>query len=60
MLILTRRIGETVVIGDKSEITVTILGINNHQIKLGFTANQDIKIHRSEVYQKIQQAHMSE
>lgn len=52
MLILTRRPGESVKIGD--DITVTVLGIKGNQLRLGFTAPAHIPVHREEVYQRIQ------
>ena len=52
MLILTRRPGESVKIGD--EITVTVLGIRGNQLRLGFTAPQHVSVHREEVYRRIQ------
>ena len=52
MLILTRRIGETLMVGD--EITVTVLGIKGNQVRLGVNAPQDVEVHREEVYQRIQ------
>ncbi|MBK4765247.1 MAG: carbon storage regulator CsrA [Pantoea sp. Brub] len=52
MLILTRRVGETLIIGN--EITVTILGIKGNQIRIGINAPKDISIHREEIYQMIQ------
>ena len=52
MLILTRRVGETLMVGD--EITVTVLGIKGNQIRLGVNAPKDISVHREEIYQKIQ------
>src|SRR6516165_6156811 len=52
MLILTRRPGESVKIGD--DITVTVLAIKGNQLRLGFTAPQNIAVHREEVYQRIQ------
>ena len=53
MLILTRRIGEAVIIGD-NEINFTILGIKGNQVRLGFVASKDISINRDEIYNKIQ------
>lgn len=53
MLILTRRPGETLTIGDN--ITVTVLGIKGCQIRLGVNAPKDVEVHREEIYQRIQQ-----
>lgn len=52
MLILTRRVGETLMIGD--EIMVTILGIKGNQVRIGVHAPKEVSIHREEVYQRIQ------
>ena len=52
MLILTRRLGESVNIGD--EVTVTVLGVRGAQVRLGFTAPPDVPVHRREVYERIQ------
>lgn len=53
MLILTRRVGETLVVGD--EITVTVLGVKGNQVRLGVNAPKDVSVHREEIYQRIQQ-----
>ena len=52
MLILTRRIGEVLMIGD--EVTVHVLGINGGQVKIGVNAPKSVAVHREEIYQRIQ------
>ncbi len=51
MLILTRRVGESVVIGD--EVSVTILGVKGNQVRIGVTAPMDVAVHRQEIYERI-------
>jgi len=53
MLILTRRIGETIIIND-NEIRFTVLGINGYQVRIGIDADKKVIIHREEVYNRIQ------
>ena len=51
MLILTRRVGEALMIGDNTKIVV--LGVKGSQIRLGINAPKDVKVHREEIYEKI-------
>ena len=51
MLILTRRVGESVMIGDN--VTVTVLGVKGNQVRLGVNAPRDVAVHREEIYERI-------
>ena len=53
MLILTRRIGESLVIGN--DVTITILGVKGNQVRVGVNAPKEISVHREEIYKRIQQ-----
>jgi carbon storage regulator len=52
MLILTRRVGETLMVGD--DVTITVLGIKGNQVRIGVNAPKDIAVHREEIYLRIQ------
>jgi carbon storage regulator len=51
MLILTRRVGESIIVGD--DVTITVLGVKGNQIRLGVNAPKDLSVHREEIYQRI-------
>ena len=52
MLILTRRVGETLMVGDN--VTVTVLGVKGNQVRIGVNAPKDVAVHREEIYERIQ------
>ena len=55
MLILTRRVGESLKVGD--DITITVLGVKGNQVRIGVNAPRDVAVHREEIYNRIQDDH---
>jgi carbon storage regulator (csrA) len=53
MLILTRCVGETITVGD--DVTITVLGVNGNQVRIGTRAPRDLQVHREEIYQRIRE-----
>ena len=58
MLILTRRVGETVMIGD--DVTITVLGVKGNQVRVGINAPKTVAVHREEIYERIKREQESE
>jgi carbon storage regulator len=58
MLILTRRVGETVMIGD--DVTITVLGVKGNQVRVGINAPKHVAVHREEIYERIKREQQGE
>lgn len=58
MLILTRRVGETLMVGD--DVTVTVLGVKGNQVRIGVNAPKNVAVHREEIYDRIQKEQSGE
>jgi carbon storage regulator len=58
MLILTRRVGETVMIGD--DVTITVLGVKGNQVRVGINAPKHVAVHREEIYERIKREQQPE
>ena len=54
MLVLARRIGETITFGDNAEIKATVIGVKGNQVRIGITAPKEVAVHREEIYNRIQ------
>ena len=52
MLILTRRVGETIMVGD--DVTISVLGVKGNQVRIGVNAPKEVSVHREEIYMRIQ------
>lgn len=57
MLILTRRVGETLMVGD--DVTITVLGVKGNQVRIGVNAPKDVAVHREEIYERIRKENES-
>jgi carbon storage regulator len=58
LLILTRKIGESLMIG--AEVTVTVMAVNGNQVRIGINAPKAVEVHREEVYERVQQEKLSQ
>lgn len=58
MLILTRRVGETLMVGD--DVTVTVLGVKGNQVRIGVNAPKEVAVHREEIYERIKRERSGE
>lgn len=58
MLVLTRRVGETVVVG--TEVTFTVLGVKGNQVRVGIDAPREVSVHREEIFERIQREQQTE
>jgi carbon storage regulator len=58
MLILTRRVGETLMVGD--EVSVTVLGVKGNQVRIGINAPKHVAVHREEIYERIKREQQEE
>ena len=53
MLILTRKVGETLMVGE--DVTVTVMAVNGNQVRIGINAAKDVEVHREEIYERIKE-----